>query len=268
MLRPRSKLTLALVALGLVGAGEQPAAAFAAGPGPCPAANVTVGVAPPPRLRAEHQPPLPRYGQVWTPGYWGWNAAVNDYYWAPGVWVRPPRLGVLWTPGYWGFSNGLYHFNVGSWGPTVGFYGGINYGYGYGGNGYQGAYWRGRTLYYNRSANNIGGMRINAIYNQRIYEGRSMSRVSYSGGPGRGRVMDTHGGRGEGRDARGVEPGDNHRAYGHAHPDHPGHGSDQGRDHRAYGHAHPDHPGHGSDRGRDHGGNGHGNGHDRGKGRK
>ena len=45
--------------------------------------------------------------------------------------VEPPAVGLLWTPGYWGFNNGIYAFNRGYWGPHVGFYGGINYGFGY-----------------------------------------------------------------------------------------------------------------------------------------
>ena len=51
----------------------------------------------------------------------------------PGVWVEPPQPGLLWTPGYWGFVNGAYLFHRGYWGAQIGFYGGINYGFGYDG---------------------------------------------------------------------------------------------------------------------------------------
>jgi len=55
------------------------------------------------------------------------------YFWAPGVWVAPPRPELLWTPGYWGFVGGGYRWHMGYSGPDVGFYGGINYGFGCGG---------------------------------------------------------------------------------------------------------------------------------------
>ena len=56
---------------------------------------------------------------------------------------RPAHVGVLWTPGYWGFVGGVYMFHAGYWGPHIGFYGGVNYGFGYGGVGFVGGRWRG-----------------------------------------------------------------------------------------------------------------------------
>ncbi|HEY6387616.1 MAG TPA: hypothetical protein VIX91_18220 [Candidatus Acidoferrum sp.] len=50
-----------------------------------------------------------------------------------------PEIGYLWTPGYWGWSDNGYLFHHGYWGTQVGFYGGINYGYG--GHGYDGGRW-------------------------------------------------------------------------------------------------------------------------------
>ena len=61
--------------------------------------------------------------------------AAGGYFWVPGTWVAPPRVGVLWTPGYWGFVGGVYALHAGYWGPHIGFYGGVNYGFGYVGNG-------------------------------------------------------------------------------------------------------------------------------------
>ena len=166
--------------------GPQTAQLPAAAAAPCLSADgkVAVGVAPPPRLPVEHQPPIPGPGYVWTPGDWAWNGAVNDYYWTPGLWVQPPGVGLLWTPGYWGWNNSVYLFNVGYWGPAVGFYGGINYGFGYGGFGYDGGYWRGNSFYYNRSVNNLGGARINTIYDGRVSVNRSAGRASFNGGRG------------------------------------------------------------------------------------
>ena len=91
----------------------------------------------------------------------------------------PPQVGFLWTPGYWGFSAGLYSFNYGSWGPYVGYYGGINYGFGYGGIGYQGGYWSGNRFNYNRSVNNVNITNVN-VYNRNITN-TNMNRASYNG---------------------------------------------------------------------------------------
>ena len=81
---------------------------------------------------------------MWTPGYWAYGPA--GYYWVPGVWVRPPQVGVLWTPGYWGWGGSAFVFHEGYWGPHIGFYGGVNYGFGYGGVGFEGGYWHGNTF--------------------------------------------------------------------------------------------------------------------------
>ena len=102
--------------------------------------DISVGFAPP-VLPVYQQPPCPVEGYLWTPGYWGYGYDAGDYYWVPGAWVAPPSVGVLWTPPWWGWNNGVYAFNQGYWGPTVGYYGGINYGYGYNGNGYWGGRW-------------------------------------------------------------------------------------------------------------------------------
>src|SRR5580704_17941557 len=61
------------------------------------------------------------------------------------VYAQPvcPGEGYLWTPGYWGFGGGAYPWHAGYWGPHVGFYGGVNYGYGYGGSGFYGGRWEG-----------------------------------------------------------------------------------------------------------------------------
>ena len=51
---------------------------------------------------------------------------------------------LLWTPGYWDWDDGLYIWHEGYWGPEVGFYGGVDYGFGYPGVGFYGGYWHGR----------------------------------------------------------------------------------------------------------------------------
>jgi hypothetical protein len=131
-------------------------------------AQVAISVAiAPPALPVYAQPPCPVEGYMWTPGYWGWRA--EGYYWVPGVWVAPPRVGVFWTPGYWGFAGGLYGWHAGYWGPHVGFYGGINYGFGYGGVGFWGGRWAGEHFAYNTAVMNVNTTIIHNTYVDRTY---------------------------------------------------------------------------------------------------
>ncbi len=143
--------------------------------------GIGISIAPPP-LPIYVQPPIPAPGYLWTPGFWSYQEE-GGYYWVPGTWVRPPRIGVLWTPPYWGFNEGVYAFNAGYWGPTVGFYGGINYGFGYGGDGYGGGRWNGGNFAYNSAVNNFGSTRITNVYNERIVNNNT-SRASFNGGAG------------------------------------------------------------------------------------
>lgn|GEM_PF-4414128 len=109
---------------------------------------------PPPSLPVEDaQPSDPGGGSRWTPGSWYYDYVQSDYFWVPGAWVTPPG-GDVWTPPYWEYHKGRYRWRHGYWGPHHGFYGGIDYGFGYDGSGYH------------RSAN------------------KSRNRVSYNGGPG------------------------------------------------------------------------------------
>lgn len=136
----------------------------------------------PPALPVYVQPPCPAPGYIWTPGYWAWDPAYG-YYWVPGTWVPAPFIGAMWTPGYWGFYDGGYRWHRGYWGFSVGFYGGINYGFGYTGYGYHGGYWRHNHFYYNRSVNRIEGRRFRHVYRRRVDEHFRGRRVSYNGGP-------------------------------------------------------------------------------------
>ncbi len=143
----------------------------------------SVGIAPP-ALPVYVQPPIPAPGYLWTPGYWAWNPDISEHYWVPGAWVLAPRPGLLWTPGYWGWSSGSYVWNAGYWGPTVGFYGGVSYGFGYGGVGFEGGRWSGGVFSYNRSVTNISNTTvINNTYNQPVATPQT-SKVSYNGGDG------------------------------------------------------------------------------------
>jgi WXXGXW repeat (2 copies) len=148
-----------------------------------PAAEVEVQAneAPPP-LPDYEQPPCPEDGYLWTPGYWAWGG--GGYYWVPGTWVQPPRVGVLWTPGYWGFVGGVYAFHAGYWGPHVGFYGGVNYGFGYVGVGFAGGRWAGNSFAYNQSVTNVNVTNIHNTYNTTVINNVTVNKVSYNGGAG------------------------------------------------------------------------------------
>jgi len=143
--------------------------------------GISVSIAPP-ALPVYEQPPLPAQGYIWTPGYWAYSQ--GDYYWVPGTWVMAPQVGFLWTPGYWGWGNGGYAFNEGYWGPHVGFYGGINYGYGYTGQGYQGGRWDNGQFAYNRAVNNVNVTNIHNTYNTTVINNTTVNRISYNGGTG------------------------------------------------------------------------------------
>ena len=142
--------------------------------------SVSVTIAPP-ALPVYVQPVCPGPGYIWTPGYWAWDP-VYGYYWVPGTWVLAPFHGALWTPGYWGWANGVYAWNAGYWGPVVGFYGGIDYGFGYTGYGYWGGYWRRGVFYYNRVVTNVNVTRIRTVYSRTVTP-VTVRRVSYNGGP-------------------------------------------------------------------------------------
>jgi hypothetical protein len=143
--------------------------------------SITVGTPPPP-LPVYVQPELPAAGYIWTPGYWAWDPDFADYYWVPGTWVLAPRPGFLWTPAWWGWSNGYYAFHDGYWGPHIGFYGGVVYGFGYDGRGYEGGRWSNGQFFYNRTVNNVTNVHITNVYSKTVIVNRT--NVSYNGGSG------------------------------------------------------------------------------------
>src|SRR6202046_4294313 len=149
------------------------------------AAQIAVGISvrvAPPEIPVYVQPPCPTEGFLWTPGYWAY--ANDDYYWVPGVWVAPPSAGLLWTPGYWGFAGGVYGFHAGYWGPHVGFYGGVNYGFGYFGRGFEGGYWDHDRFRYNTAIMHVDHDRFRDYAYERRVDVRNDNRVSFNGGRG------------------------------------------------------------------------------------
>jgi hypothetical protein len=144
--------------------------------------GITVAFAPPP-LPIYEQPLCPGDGYIWTPGYWAWGDDFDDYYWVPGTWIFPPEVGFLWTPGYWGWGGNGFAFYDGYWGPVVGFYGGINYGFGYFGVGFEGGRWDNGHFFYNRAVSNVNVTNIHNVYNTTVNE-NTTNHVSYNGGEG------------------------------------------------------------------------------------
>jgi hypothetical protein len=136
----------------------------------------------PPALPVYEQPFCPGPGYLWTPGYWAWDDD-DGYYWVTGTWVVAP-VGLLWTPGYWGWNDGVYAWNAGYWGPHIGFYGGINYGFGYGGVGFFGGEWRGGSFFYNTAVMRVNTVNITNVYVNKTVIVNNTSHVAFNGGAG------------------------------------------------------------------------------------
>jgi hypothetical protein len=149
-------------------------------------AQIGVGIAVhigPPALPVYEQPICPGPNYLWTPGYWGYGD--DGYYWVPGTWVIAPTVGYLWTPGYWGWGGGGYLWHAGYWGPHVGFYGGINYGFGYGGVGFVGGRWEHGAFAYNTAIMHVNTTVIHTTYVDRtVVHNVTVNRVSFNGGTG------------------------------------------------------------------------------------
>lgn len=140
---------------------------------------VSVAIAPP-VLPVYTQPLCPGPDYIWTPGYWAYGD--EGYFWVPGTWVLAPRPGLLWTPGYWGWGGGVYLWHAGYWGPHVGFYGGVNYGFGYGGVGFVGGMWAGEHFRYNTAVTRVNTTVIHNTYvNNTVINN---NHTSFNGGSG------------------------------------------------------------------------------------
>jgi hypothetical protein len=131
---------------------------------PSAQAQIGIGVAinihvAPPVLPVYEQPALPAPGYLWTPGYWSYGDA--GYFWVPGVWAQP---------------------------PVAGFYGGVNYGFGFGGVGFVGGEWRGGVFAYNSAVANFGSVHVTNVYENRTIVTENtivnVNHVSFNGGEG------------------------------------------------------------------------------------
>ncbi|HMH33406.1 MAG TPA: YXWGXW repeat-containing protein, partial [Puia sp.] len=145
--------------------------------------TITAGIPPPP-LPYYEQPYCPADGYLWTPGYWAFED--GDYYWVPGVWVLPPQPGYYWTPCYWAYTGGVYGWHQGYWGPHIGFYGGVDYGYGYYGSGFTGGRWDQGRFRYNTAVLRVNTRVVHNVYVDRtvVVNDNRTTRISYNGGNG------------------------------------------------------------------------------------
>jgi hypothetical protein len=78
----------------------------------------------------------------------------------------------------------VYGFNAGYWGPHIGFYGGVNYGFGYVGVGYAGGRWNGGAFAYNTAVNNVNVSVVHNTYNETVVNNVTVNHTSYNGGTG------------------------------------------------------------------------------------
>lgn len=193
--------------------------------------SVVISVNAPPALPVYAQPICPGPGYLWTPGYWAYGP--RGYYWIAGTWVRPPQPGLLWTPAWWGMEGGRYRFHPGYWGPHVGFYGGIRYGFGYPGTGFEGGEWRGREFFYNGAVSHVDMVHMRNVYRrEEHFEDRGEHR-GFAGGP-REEFREhhdngNHNGWGGGREFVEHHDNGNHNGWGDDHGN--GHGEGHGNGH-------------------------------------
>jgi hypothetical protein len=157
---------------------------FVASPIAAPAQiGITVSFGPP-AIPYYVQPEDPTPNWIWSPGYWAYDFNGDGYYWVPGTWVPAPSPGLYWTPGYWAWDGNNYFWTPGYWANQVGYYGGVNYGYGYYGRGYAGGRWIGRQFAYNTAVSRVDRTHIRNVYVNRAVVVNTWNRTSYNGGRG------------------------------------------------------------------------------------
>ncbi len=89
----------------------------------------------------------------------------------------PPAIGAS--------CGGVYGLHAGYWGPHVGFYGGVNYGFGYVGVGFVGGRWAGNSFAYNTAVVNVNTTVMHNTYvNNVTVNNVTVNKVSYNGGAG------------------------------------------------------------------------------------
>jgi YXWGXW repeat-containing protein len=146
------------------------------------AQSISITIAPPP-LPVYEQPLCPGDGYYWIPGYWAYGD--DGYFWVPGAWVEVPEPGFLWTPGYWDYAEGAYSWHTGYWCRHIGFYGGVNYGFGYYGSGFYGGRWDGRVFHYNTAVWRVNPSLVHDTYaDPSVINGTVINNHTSFNGPG------------------------------------------------------------------------------------
>ena len=175
------------------------------------AQSISITIEPPP-LPVCEQPPCPGDGYFWVPGYWAYGE--YGYFWVHGYWIVAPEPGLLWTPGYWGYAGSAYIWHGGYWGPRVGYYGGINYGFGYYGSGFHGGSWEGGAFHYNTAVWKVDPSVVGNTYVDRtVINNRTeiYSHTSFNG-PGGNEARPTAEQEAAAHERR-IDPTDRQRAY-------------------------------------------------------
>src|SRR5262252_6567090 len=136
------------------------------------------------RAQGYYGPPPPGYygpppRRYYGPPHAGYYSPPPPVAIAVSVTTAPPPLplyeqplcpgpGLVWTPGYWGYDSRRYVWHVGYWGPHIGYYGGIDYGFGYSGVGYEGGYWDNGVFLYNTAVTKVDRTVVTRTYNKTV----------------------------------------------------------------------------------------------------
>lgn len=79
---------------------------------------MTVTVQPPAPIAEAAPSDMPDTPNVaWIPGYWTWDADINNFLWVSGCWRVPPP-DHSWVPGYWAQVQAGWQWVPGFWSPT------------------------------------------------------------------------------------------------------------------------------------------------------
>ncbi len=76
---------------------------------------MTVTVQPPEPIAEAAPGEMPDIANVvWIPGYWCWDADINNFMWVSGCWRVPPPQS-SWVPGYWARVQAGWQWTPGFW---------------------------------------------------------------------------------------------------------------------------------------------------------
>jgi hypothetical protein len=140
---------------------------------------LSVAIAPP-VLPVYAQPVCPGPDYIWTPGYWG--IRCNRLLLGPGNLGISSGAGPTVDAWVLAFANGLYGWHAGYWGPHVGFYGGVNYGFGYFGVGFVGGIWSDGHFRYNTAVMHVDPAAVHNTYVSRsVIRNTTVNHASFNG---------------------------------------------------------------------------------------